>query len=401
MTYISLPVVSELPRVDGAISTRFFPVHNLMLAITDQCNLRCDYCFVKKTPRSMTLETARKAVDFFLHRNISGAKHQLAITFFGGEPFLEPQLMEDIASYARTAQSHAYKRVKFAATTNGTIVSSRLERLVRDLDMELMISLDGGEAAMSHRPFLSGASSFGVVARNLPRLISWASTAIVRMTFHPGALDLVKNVRLALSLGATALAMAPVIEADWSDAEDRLEAAYDELGEYFLEEARQGRILPLVGTWLLLRQLAHARRFGGRPNRSCSVGESLLGVDPDGNVMPCQRFLYRPQDWLGTVDKPTLAASRDHFLDISSQNLAGCETCSARPVCGGGCRAVSLDAGLGLNGVHPGYCVTTRAHASMVYRIFDTLVTERNPAFLTTLASPDAWGSSLTEMALN
>ena len=70
-----------------------------MLYLTEDCNLRCSYCFVNKSPRRMSSDTARKAVEFYLDRNISGAEYSINITFFGGEPFLELDRMEEVIAW--------------------------------------------------------------------------------------------------------------------------------------------------------------------------------------------------------------------------------------------------------------------------------------------------------------
>jgi radical SAM protein with 4Fe4S-binding SPASM domain len=121
-------------------------------------------------------------------------------------------------------------------------------------------------------------------------------------------------------------------------------------------------------------------------------------VDPDGAVMPCHRFLYRPQDWLGTVDSPYLSSRRNPYLDIHSSQFLACQECEAKPVCGGGCRAVTLESGRGLLETHPGHCLTTRAHARAAYHIYETL--EDNPAFVRVLRSPKSLGVAISELAL-
>lgn len=67
---------------------------NLILQVTQQCNLRCKYCAYSgnyynrsHTSNRMDFETAKKAIDFYLKR--SEKADQLALSFYGGEPLLE------------------------------------------------------------------------------------------------------------------------------------------------------------------------------------------------------------------------------------------------------------------------------------------------------------------------
>lgn len=376
----------------------YAPATAFVVYVTEQCNLRCQYCFVDKKSRHMSVETARKVVDFILSRNISGVEQAVNITMFGGEPFTRPEIISEIIRGAREKGPNAYKRPIFSATTNGTLATPTVERIIRDADMRLLISMDGEHAASVYRPFVSGRSSYSVVAKNVPKLVSWSSDAVVRMTFHPEALDLVANVRHALDLGAPSVALCPVVEAHWEGHEEALEAAYQALADWYIAEARLGRIVPLEITHMMVQRLHGAARGGSRPPRACGAGQQVLGIDPIGNVMPCHRFLYRKHDWLGTVDQPQLDDRRNAYLHLSSRDILGCDTCVAEPVCGGGCRAVVLNAGLDLrSGAHPGYCLTTRAHARAAVRIYQTLTAEANPAFLRVLKSRRPLNAALTE----
>jgi uncharacterized protein len=353
-----------------------------MLYLEEDCNLRCTYCFVDKKPRRMTSETARKAVEWFLSRHISGAEELVNINFFGGEPFLALDRMEEVVDLCRELAPGAGKRLTFSATTNGTIAGPRVEQLLRRTRMSLLLSLDGTREANRQRPFRSGRESYSVVARNLPRLVEWAGDMVVRMTFTPETIDLVGNVRHALELGAPAVALCPVLECNWAAYQAELEEAYLKLGDWLLDELRENRVQPLTVTWEYFRQLDRVRRFGaGRPGKPCNVGTGLLAVDPDGNVMPCHRFLYRRQDWLGTVDSTDLSDQRWPYVHLVSRDLLGCDACPAEKLCGGGCRVVVLNSRRPLNGIHPDYCVTMRAHARMVESLYDALQQQLGPKF--------------------
>jgi radical SAM protein with 4Fe4S-binding SPASM domain len=177
-----------------------------------------------------------------------------------------------------------------------------------------------------------------------------------------------------------------VDESPWHRHEAALDEAYQALAEWFIQAARRGALPPLEITLMLLRQLHVARNGGDRPARPCGVGTGLLGISPEGTVLPCHRFLYRPQDALGHVSVPELPPERLRYVHLSAADMLGCNTCEARLVCGGGCRAVAVNFGLPLeSGTTPGYCITTRAHHRAVSRIYDTLMAEQNPHLLRAL----------------
>lgn len=376
---------------------KYAPVRHLMLYLTEECNLRCTYCFVQKQPRWMTRETALQTLDYVMQRNVSGHLGELTITFFGGEPFLAVDRMQDVIDYASLARPNTYKHFRFAATTNGTLAGPKVERAIREGQVSLLISLDGGEEASKERLTVGGRPSFSKVAQNLARLLSWSPQSTIRMTFTPGGLDLVRRVQQVLELGAPSIALCPVTEAEWTGCEEPLEEAYQELGDWFLSEWTAGRVPPLDITWQLLRTYDRTRFCQSRPTRACPIGDSLLGVDSHGRVMPCHRFLHNPERHLGSVAEAALPLERWEFVHLGRAEIPDCEPCIARNVCGGGCRAVALQAGYGLTGVHPNHCLLLRAHMRQVERIYQRLT--EDPRFARCLSLPDQLSGPLAELA--
>ncbi|MBX3172490.1 MAG: SPASM domain-containing protein [Candidatus Eremiobacteraeota bacterium] len=367
---LSLPIQQE-PK-------RYAPVHTLMLYLTEECNLRCTYCFVKKEPKFMTRETALRTIDWLLQRNISGGEYELLVNFFGGEPFLAVDLMQEVVDYGRLVRPNVYKTFKFGATTNGTLANSRVEKVIREGELALMVSLDGGPGASRLRPMVSGRDSYSLVRKNLPKLAEWARLCTARVTFTPDNLELLKNVRDVLDVAPVRVALSPVVEADWSGSQEALEEAHQELGDWFAAEVRAGRRPPLEVTWELLRDYRERLVCQRRPARTCPVGEGLMAVDSAGNVLPCHRFLHRRQDLLGGVEAGELPAERWRFAHLTRAEIPDCQDCIARTVCGGGCRAVALDGGYGLEGVHPNHCLLMQSQMRLVARLYEELRMEEN-----------------------
>ena len=73
---------------------------NLTFIVTEDCNLRCKYCYVthKSSNARMTFETAKKFIDYIfkIKRN---EQHAVILDFIGGEPFLEIDLIDQICDY--------------------------------------------------------------------------------------------------------------------------------------------------------------------------------------------------------------------------------------------------------------------------------------------------------------
>ena len=68
----------------------------LVIYATENCNFCCEYCFQQHQPKSLSRETAESIVKF-VRRELF--KYQgVKISWFGGEPLLEIDIIEEISS---------------------------------------------------------------------------------------------------------------------------------------------------------------------------------------------------------------------------------------------------------------------------------------------------------------
>ena len=84
-----------------------FPLQTLVLNLTNQCNLSCEYCYEygadkvatpEGKPKFMDLETAKGSVDFLL--GLAAGRGTVQITFFGGETLMNFPLLREVVAYA-------------------------------------------------------------------------------------------------------------------------------------------------------------------------------------------------------------------------------------------------------------------------------------------------------------
>jgi uncharacterized protein len=88
-------------------------VSGCSLELTEQCNFRCKYCTYsggytnQRTHgrRNMSWSVAKLAVDLYLEMNRDvGLDGQLAIGFYGGEPFLRFPLVQKVMEFTKEHQ---------------------------------------------------------------------------------------------------------------------------------------------------------------------------------------------------------------------------------------------------------------------------------------------------------
>lgn len=147
---------------------------NLILQVTQQCNMRCAYCaysglYTNRThaAKRMSFDTAKKAIDFYFERS-DKADHPF-VSFYGGEPLLEFELIKECVDYIEKYKHD--KTVKFSMTTNGTLLTEEVISFLIKHKFTIMISLDGDKKSHDvNRRFNKGNGSFDTVISNLKKL---------------------------------------------------------------------------------------------------------------------------------------------------------------------------------------------------------------------------------------
>ncbi len=176
---------------------------SLALNITSGCNLSCDYCYLNSdepgAPASMDEETALRAIELLLDE--SSGEEEISLVFFGGEPLLESGLILATAARARERAGEVGRRLTLHLTTNGTLLTRDVAAALRDLDVNVLISIDGSAGQHDrHRKFRGGAGSYEKVASNLSCLPGDMNVS-ARVTVTPGSERLVDTVSHLRALG--------------------------------------------------------------------------------------------------------------------------------------------------------------------------------------------------------
>jgi len=106
----------------------------LVLSITNQCNLKCKYCYRGNAGNSvMDEETVDQAISLM-------DPHERAhIQITGGEPLLHCDLIEYIGNKVRSN----LKKVTLGVQTNGTLICDQFIETVKKYDMQVGVSIDG------------------------------------------------------------------------------------------------------------------------------------------------------------------------------------------------------------------------------------------------------------------
>lgn len=156
-----------LPKKEVIEPHHFFSP-NLLLRVSEDCNLDCRYCFNKDNmlnssgTKKMPNEIAIKSIKYFLS---IFKDRELKVTFSGGEPLLNFETIRDTVRYFDGIKE---KRLNFILQTNGTLMNEEILRFIIKNKVTLMFTLDFPSCEQDrNRPFRNGGPSFKKIEKNI------------------------------------------------------------------------------------------------------------------------------------------------------------------------------------------------------------------------------------------
>jgi sulfatase maturation enzyme AslB (radical SAM superfamily) len=267
----------------------------LTLILTTRCNMNCSYCYQNvRVPRSMEWSVAEAAVDLAL--SASGNRREL--TFYGGEPLLEFDLMRRVVDYVETAR-RPDERVGYWIVTNGTLVTDKVSDFLAAHEFKILLSFDGVHAAQDFR----GQGSFETVDRALDSLRErhpdYTRRAVeISVTVSPLAVRLLADsVSYFLGKGVQEIDLTPVMTPypGWDEECLReLEAQFERVLRRSLEHLERTGEAPL----LLYAGKGHLSGPQVTSRAMCEiVDDNSWAVDVDGRVSGCTLFAASIQEF--------------------------------------------------------------------------------------------------------
>jgi uncharacterized protein len=295
---------------------------NTYLHVTYTCNLSCSHCYAQAGPEksaSMRVEEMQRLA------RLSAAAGFRKIVITGGEPLAHPQ--RDALLDALAGLRTELKPVNIVLRTNLAypISPDLLSRLVRSAS-QIVVSVDGDEASHDRQ---RGPGAYAHTLENLLLLKKQLSES-------PEELD----VCLAATLPPEQIA---------GPQGDSVRTLAESLGF----KVRFKSILPLgrgldldlsPAYFNSLDDSAETLTFSRGPTATCGLGMNLY-IDPLGECYPCYALMGHTHA-LGNAleeDLSEILKHNDRYRHVTVDSNTKCRLCSLRYLCGGFCRAWSMD----------------------------------------------------------
>lgn len=139
----------------------------LILLASEECNFRCVYCY-EAFPRGTMEPWVRSAVIRWVENKADWIRN-LSISWFGGEPLLGYEAMQEIGPAIKDIAAKNNLLYASDITTNGYLLTPDVFRSLLDWNINsFQITLDGPqEAHDAKRPLKGGGKTFDQIFQNL------------------------------------------------------------------------------------------------------------------------------------------------------------------------------------------------------------------------------------------
>jgi radical SAM additional 4Fe4S-binding domain len=354
----------------------------IVLIITRDCNLRCKYCYsvssIENSKEKMGIDVARDAINFLLNK--SPERNEYGIVFFGGEPFMNFELMQDIIHFAKAEIiDKRGKKINFGLTTNGTILNENILSLILNESIALQISMDGTKVNHDrNRVFVNGSGSFDKIMKNAMTLKDAGVLFNFRPTFSVDT-EIFKNIKtmedlkIPFGFGFTLNTIDKSKEitdfeySNWNEIRESFNMIVDFFYCKIVNKETVYCMNIINSLYILDGKLGK--------NINCTSGLSTLSVLPDGSLLSCQNFQNHPECIIGEINSEFVEST---ISAISVNEISECNNCWTKFLCGGSCYFAKYEENGNMVDPVLSSCELTRLYWESILKLYSNLQ-EINP----------------------
>lgn len=339
-------------------------LQQVTLQLTQQCNFRCSYCIYgpkdfdtqrTHSPKTMRLETALQAIDFFAQR--SDNWDLPGVGFYGGEPLLEFDLLKEVVLYAEKLFDG--RDLLFTITTNASLLNLEKVAFLQEHDFGILVSIDGTPEIndRGRKYAATGWGTYEIIEQRLRAVYDdfpdyyqnkISFNIVVDQRFSTEAIhnffanhELFKNNRVQTSYiddGSINFEKHSFYESCMiSENKYAFYALLNHMGRLrggdylkIANESLDSQLDKFKVSFLASKGLEEELSHGG----PCTPGGRRLFVDVDGNLFPCERVSETsPAMLLGNLQDGFDFEKCEALLNICALTQEECKNCWALRHC--------------------------------------------------------------------
>lgn len=347
--------VSDVPVFKEPCWKKTTDTLNLWVQTTNDCNLRCSYCYIHTLGQHDFFSSDR--LDVFEQSLLTTVKNNnlklVQLRLAGGEPLLRYSLWEPFFPKLRRKLSDLGCKLNLAFLSNGVAINDRIMDFMKENAIGIGISIDGlGKYQDATRHFLNGNGSFSIVSKNIEKLVSRG--------FRPSLMTVITDKNIDGLTDFTHYVIDSKLHTRYSFVSgenlniNKMIAALKECYSIFEMAIENGY------SFTRLHQLCDLK-IDNPWFQTCSDGYNGGAIYTDGGVYFCQRHfgaisplgsIYEDSDLLSIIRR------KDYYSDVSKD----CIKCKFHYICTSGCPIERV------NGKDP-HCEAYKELIPILYRL--------------------------------
>lgn len=322
----------------------FTPIISASVKVTRRCNLNCRHCYVhsKSSERDMDIDDFVEIIEKLRKNGLQ------KLYLNGGEPFLN----QDIFRFFEYAKDQ--KLITSCSSNGSAIMKSGLERLALYKPRLFQVSIDGVEDV--HNYIRKNSNSYKNAVNCLKKAkekFDEDTQLVMAFTLMGENKEyLVNMLELAKEISVDTFCIVPLMPSsekkflanDLSAKEQKwwIQMCVD---EYVKEYSTDFELSLIVPPGLVPPEIKK-RKYG--KGYLCSF-PSMLGIDVDGTVAPCDGLLDDKNFIIGNIFNDSLASIMSstvyqQLINLDYTKLTGvCSKCTFLEICQGGCRVAAYN----------------------------------------------------------
>ncbi len=312
---------------------------------TNQCNLRCTYCYASAgdfAPLRLGWPTATAAIERVIDNLKALGGSHFGLGFHGGgEPLFDWPLVQRIVTYAEGRCAEESLKLGVYSATNGVLGLRQLEWIVAHFD-SLNISFDGlPDVQDAQRPLPGGKGSFARVDRTVRFLDEHKFTYGLRSTVS--LLNVERLVECVDFIGTRyktrMLHFEPLFYCGRCRTSGVLSPEMTAFADHFEAAAQRAQTYGIRLTY-------SGSQIENVTNSFCGVSRDSFAVTPDGYITTCFEVTSKEDPraetfFIGRINeegKIEVNEEKRSFLhSLTVENLDFCRNCFAKWHCAGDC----------------------------------------------------------------
>lgn len=317
-------------------------IKNYRLILTEDCNLRCTYCFdsfLSDRTSACTKENIMSVdiiPNLFLFIDSTRNNEMFNIELFGGEPLYNWKFFKRFIIEARKKYNDS---CTISTVTNGTLLTTEKIDFFQKYDVGVSISIDGNEKANINRIDKSGNQIWNRVVQKLPEIAVKLKRLNIQMVVNNNNYKHLEESYQLLSKFKAPVEILFDTHNDWID---------DKVEQEILNTLKSLFIQKRLSLYRSLSKFMDPKYIDGA-NNFCGIANNTITISPGGELYFCHQFMPKLnsnyKDKLiygnivdGFINKEVYSefmkfTNFDQFIDQE------CQECPAKSWCKGGCIA--------------------------------------------------------------